>query len=236
MTPKARGGRRSTPRQTPGTLYINKLAAASRQLDAAIRIFFIEEDELAIHTIASAALRILRDLLKKRGRNLAIKILQAGIYNMAWQYAEGTLPKEVLRNIENTVLMDVIRKILEIEAAQGSRFDYTGIRVTAEATFEQRMFPSHAANFLKHADRDPKAHLAVGDIKNEKVLSGACAAYLDLMSTASLEVMTFIGFWAVKNDVDLGGVPGELAQQLRSVEEPARRHFCADFIRTSRRQ
>jgi hypothetical protein len=40
-----------------GTLHINKIAAASRQLDAAIRMFFAKEDELAIHTVASAASR-----------------------------------------------------------------------------------------------------------------------------------------------------------------------------------
>jgi hypothetical protein len=35
------------------TILINKMAAASRQLNAAIRMFFVKEDELAIHTVAS---------------------------------------------------------------------------------------------------------------------------------------------------------------------------------------
>ena len=160
-------------RASPSKLYINKLAAASRQLDAAIRIFFAEEDELAIHTITSAAFRIFRDLLKKRGQSFEIGLLQAGIYRMAGLYAEGTLPKEELRNIEETGLMDLIKHIPKAEAAEGSRFDYSRIRLIADSTSEGRIFPSDAANFLKHADRDHKAHLAVGDVNNEYVLIGA---------------------------------------------------------------
>jgi hypothetical protein len=41
-----------------------------RQLDAAIRMFFAREDELAIHTLACGAFRILRDVTKKRGKEL----------------------------------------------------------------------------------------------------------------------------------------------------------------------
>jgi hypothetical protein len=47
-----------------GRIYLNKLAAAQRQLCAAIRLFFAGEDELAVHTVASAAYRVLSDLRK----------------------------------------------------------------------------------------------------------------------------------------------------------------------------
>jgi hypothetical protein len=68
---------------SPGTLHINKIAAASRQLDAAIRMFFAKEDELAIHTVTSAAFRILRDVTDKRGKNITAELLRNGIYSMA---------------------------------------------------------------------------------------------------------------------------------------------------------
>ena len=58
--------RRSKPREA--TIFINKLEAARRQLDAAIRMTFANEDELAIHTVAAAAYRLVRDLLNRRGR------------------------------------------------------------------------------------------------------------------------------------------------------------------------
>jgi hypothetical protein len=47
-----------------------KLTAAQRQLDAAIRMSFGKEDSLAIHTVAAAACRLLRDLKGKRGLNV----------------------------------------------------------------------------------------------------------------------------------------------------------------------
>jgi hypothetical protein len=65
-------------RAAPGTIHINKFAAASRQLDAAIRMFFAKEDELAIHTVASAAFRLLRDLTAKRGKNFTAEAFRAG--------------------------------------------------------------------------------------------------------------------------------------------------------------
>lgn len=48
---------------------ISKLEAAQRQLDCAIRLFFENEDSLAVHTLAHAALRVLLDLYRHRGRD-----------------------------------------------------------------------------------------------------------------------------------------------------------------------
>ena len=49
------------------SLRTNKPDAARRQIDAAVRIFFDEEDELAVLTLAGAAFRIVRDLSEARG-------------------------------------------------------------------------------------------------------------------------------------------------------------------------
>jgi len=53
----------------------NKIEAAQRQIDAAIRMIFAKEDPLAIHTIAAASLQILKDLSKHRGGNLVTNSL-----------------------------------------------------------------------------------------------------------------------------------------------------------------
>ena len=53
----------------------NKIEAAQRQIDAAIRMIFANEDPLAIHTIAAASLRIVKDLSKHRGGNLVTNSL-----------------------------------------------------------------------------------------------------------------------------------------------------------------
>jgi hypothetical protein len=84
-------------RAPPIAEQVGKIAAASRELDAAIRMFFAREDELAIHTVASAAFRILRDLTKKHGKDFTAEALRPGLYQMARLYANGELPKEMLK-------------------------------------------------------------------------------------------------------------------------------------------
>ncbi|MGQ0553862.1 MAG: hypothetical protein ACT4PU_11665 [Planctomycetota bacterium] len=51
------------------TLLVSKLDAARRQLEAALALFFREGDVVALHTLASAANNILRDLNKAAGVN-----------------------------------------------------------------------------------------------------------------------------------------------------------------------
>ena len=51
---------------------IAKLEAAGRQLDSAIRMFFANEDILAVHTVARAAFRILYDITKEGEAKVAL--------------------------------------------------------------------------------------------------------------------------------------------------------------------
>jgi hypothetical protein len=217
-----------------GILHVNKIAAASRQLDAAIRMFFAEEDELAIHTVASAAFRILRDVTEKRGKNFTTEVVRAGIHSIAQRYAQGKLPAKELKLIENTGLMVIIENIVDDVRAQGDKFDRSRIGVSMNKPGEREVWPSQAANFLKHADRDAEDHLPVDEIKNEHVLMGACAAYLQLMRTPTPEIVAFYVFWAVKNETDadlLEEEIRELSRKLQAVKESARYHLCANFIR-----
>jgi len=46
---------------------LTKLQAAERQLRVAIRLFFERRDLVAVHTLAAAALEVLRDLVRPRG-------------------------------------------------------------------------------------------------------------------------------------------------------------------------
>ena len=65
-----------------GHILVNKLAAGERQLSAAIRLYFLEEDGLAIFTLANAAYGIFSDLLEKRGileHDAPIAIIVKGI-------------------------------------------------------------------------------------------------------------------------------------------------------------
>jgi hypothetical protein len=51
---------------------ITKLEAGGRQLDSAIRMFFANEDILAVHTVSRAAFRILYDITKEGEAKVAL--------------------------------------------------------------------------------------------------------------------------------------------------------------------
>ena len=85
---------------TTATLHVTKLAAAGRQLRAAIRLYFAGEDELAIHTIASAAYRLLADLKAERGIEEAEDVYLTSIFYAVRDYRRGSLPEEMTSNSE----------------------------------------------------------------------------------------------------------------------------------------
>ena len=52
---------------------VSKTQAAQRQADAAIRMLFSGEDPVAVHTLAMASFRVLRDLATHQGSNSFLK-------------------------------------------------------------------------------------------------------------------------------------------------------------------
>ena len=72
------------------TIKVNKIEAARRQIDTAIRLLFGNEDPVAIHTLTMAGFRILRDLSNKRNSNMnkiAQLFIKPGMEGKFW----GTL-------------------------------------------------------------------------------------------------------------------------------------------------
>jgi len=67
---------------------VNKEEAARRQIDAAIRMLFENEDPIAIHTITMAGFRILRDLTASRDdsymHKMAQSIIKPGMEGKFW--------------------------------------------------------------------------------------------------------------------------------------------------------
>jgi hypothetical protein len=51
---------------------ISKLEAGKRQLDAAIRMFFENEDVLAVHTLSRAVFRVLYDMTEEGNAKVAL--------------------------------------------------------------------------------------------------------------------------------------------------------------------
>ena len=123
-------------------LQISKLAAAQRQLDAAIRMFFQREDELAIHTLTAAAFQILRDLAKKRGAHFTKEVFKSGIIEIAQQHVAGTLPADKKTMIEGSSLMPVIEGLADDIRVQGGKFDKERIRISEGHEFFAIVAPS----------------------------------------------------------------------------------------------
>jgi hypothetical protein len=213
-------------------VHINKIAAAGRQLDAAIRMFFGKEDDLAIHTLGYAAFRILRDVTEKRGRNFTADLLRNGVFAIAKRYSDGVLSEAELKLIAHTPLMDAIRKIGDDIKGQGDKFDRSTINVLMNKRSEQRAWPSKAANFLKHADRDSEDFLAINDLNNESILIGASISYLQLMQNATPEMRAYMAYWSVKNEEehDLPNDECGLAARLKNVKQDDWPDLCLAFL------
>ena len=160
-------------------LHIPKLVAAQRQLRAAIRMFFDGEDELAIHTVASAAYRIVADLKMKRGRDEVGDYYLTMIFYAVRDYHRGTLPMLFTDNPEAMKWIQEMAEQLPIT----SSMKYEDIRgaVSEEAAREWWRKRNKVSNFLKHADRDAKAHISLQEIDNLNLLTLALASYSDLV-------------------------------------------------------
>jgi hypothetical protein len=95
---------------------VNKVDAARRQIDLAIRLHFHNEDIVSIHTLASAGFRILRDTAEaKKARfheDFVQTVIKPGMERQFWtainrpanffKHAEID-PDEILENVEETV-------------------------------------------------------------------------------------------------------------------------------------
>jgi hypothetical protein len=102
-----------------GTVRILKLAAAQRQLDSAIRMFFGDEDALAITTVAAAAYRILRDVAEKRGQRVMVDDWRDNMLGVARAFVNNELPEETVSQFKSdpqlwpvvAILAEKIREI-----------------------------------------------------------------------------------------------------------------------------
>lgn len=197
-------------------ILLSKTAIAQRQLDAAIRMYFSGEDTLAVYTVASAAHRILRDLMEKRGRSSAAEALQAGVRGVANELASGDLPDEIRKASEGQAIWEVVTKLADIIRNGGSN---TQLRVTAGRGFDGAYWKSqnHSANFLKHADIDADSAISTDKIATEPLIDGACMTYMQLMvePTVEMEAYALLRLIELKTNMlpeSIEWIPSALAQ------------------------
>jgi hypothetical protein len=216
---------------SPARVHINKYAAAERQLKAAIRLYFADEDELAVHTVAAATYQLLADLLKDRGFDVAADHYLTSFFYAVRDYHRGTLPDALKTNPQfNAWVADIAEQLpigpdtaaedVKVELSEKVKLDFWKHR--------------HAtANFLKHADRDSGGHLALDEVDNLLLLMQCYGAHFELskagLGNEGLAFGLFID--AMNPPTSTSSDRDRILQNLSTASDSTRRRFCSAMIR-----
>ena len=212
-------------------IHITKLAAAERQLRAAIRMYFAGEDELAIHTVASAAYGLLRDLKAERGLDEAADNYLASVFYIVRDYRRGTLPRHLAS--DRSFMAAVEAWAEQIPIGPDARLQDVSATVSPDAA---RLFwreRSKIASFLKHADRDAGASIVEDEVDNLMLLLQAYNAHQDLTREGSTnEGLVFELYIGASEDPirEPESGAGQIRSMLAFRPEIERRRMCMKLI------
>ena len=220
------------------TIYITKIEAARRQIDAAIRMLLSKEDDLAIHTVAAAGDRILRDLLDRRGRNDHQELMSAGLYSYAYSLAHGQLTNVEIENLkrEDQQLFHVITNVSEDIKVRGDQVTPDDVRIKLNILQKKDLWQSMSkvANFLKHADNDREHAIALRDVDNATLIHHAIAAYVMITHDPTPEMSVFYIFSSLSSgewQADLRDLDLEIVKVLQGLSPFRRGRACLKLIR-----
>jgi hypothetical protein len=214
--------------------HLTKFAAAQRQLNAAIRLTLRGEDEVAIHTIAAAAYRILRDIKQKEGRNELADLWALSLFKMANDLVCKTnyeLPKGIA---DSDYLVDLIKKVVG-KIADGEIKTAEDLKVMIPIDQQQshwRTFNA-SANFLKHADKDSDKSIDIEALDNDTLLLRASAAYIGLMGgehTPETQAYGLYRFGADPECAEMELYKSDAGVQFRKLPIERRRQFCFRYL------
>lgn len=215
-----------------GEAHITKLTAARRQLCAAIRMFFVREDELAIHTVASAAYRVISDLKSKRGHDEVGDCYLTGVFYAIRDYRRGTLPSYLADNPE---MMKSVREWAEkMPITETSKYEDIKATVSPDVARDFWTKRNKVSNFLKHADNDESTHISMEEVDNLPLLMQALSSYLDLDRGGPGHEGYILWMYSC---VDSGMVEPmlsrdlEVALYLEPLSRDERLKFCSEFLK-----
>ncbi len=214
-------------------ILVTKLGAARRLLRAAIRLYFHQEDELAVHTVASAGYGILKDLKRRRGQNeaeFATQTLLLGLAGLAKERASGRLPPTVR---SDKYVMDFLDKLVEkFGITAETNISSLDLAVSMDLRATAQFWDSHnrASNFLKHADRDAAGALPLKDVNNFSLLMNAMFSYESIApDDLGFESVVLQMHFLAQRETDLASdhpfAPS--VAKLRTMEEDERLAFGA---------
>jgi hypothetical protein len=214
------------------SLHVTKLAAAKRQLQAAIRLFFLEEDELAIHTVVSAAYGLLKDLKRDRGQSEAAESYRTTFFYLVRDFRRGTLPAHFT---SDPSIMAEVERIADQLSPITADSKLSDVQVTISPDLEKQYWNENnrAANFLKHADRDTDGTLQLERVDNNLLLLKCCSAYRDIApDDLGNEGRAFEAFTAANNPAHqaTGSTFDCLVASMRRVPSEHRLELCYKVI------
>lgn len=210
------------------SVHLNKLAAAKRQVQAAIRMFFKREDELAVHTVAAAAYGLLKDIKASRGMSEAADSYLTSIFYLVRDYRRGSLPAHMTSDVEFMAKVEAMAVQLMPITADSKLSD---VRVSIGPVVERQYWneTNRAANFLKHADRDADGTLSIEDIDNNLLLAKCYCAYQDVApDDLGNEGLVFQAFITTNNPAYLPGNSSfdSLILSMRKVSADRQHELC----------
>ena len=215
----------------PARIHITKLAAAERQLRTAIRMYFAGEDELAIHTVASAAYGLLRDLKAEQGQDEAADNYLVSVFYVVRDYRRGTLPKHLASDPSFMAAVEAWAE--QIPIGPDAKLQDVSATISPE---NARLFwreRSKISNFLKHADRDSGASIAEDEVDNLMLLLQAYNAHQDLTREGSTnEGLVFELYIGASEDPirEPESGAGQIRSMLAARPEVERRRMCVELI------
>lgn len=166
--------------QESAEILVTKFGAARRLLRAAIRMYFDREDELAVHTVVSAAYGMLKDLKKRRSLDEAQFAIETEIFGMlalAKKHASHQLPPELQSDAYFMSFLDLLIDRFNITPDTDVSQLTPSVILDSAATAGFWRANNRASNFLKHADQDSEALLSLKDVNNFQLLLRAMASY-----------------------------------------------------------
>lgn len=163
---------------------ITKEAAAQRQIDAAIRMFFLHREDLfAVHTVAAAARTIASNLADAKGVGHLHETRRALEQQYRDAVAAAARTSEMgsgLEEVHRSTLAAVAGYLAREAAVKGVTLaeinlgaDVTDPEIAAAIDWRARaiegdkrthQYRNKAANFLKHADKDADQSLDLGEL------------------------------------------------------------------------
>ena len=192
----------------------------------------MEEDELAIHTVASAAYGLLKDLKRDRGRSEAGDSYLTTFFYLVRDFRRGTLPPHMT---SDQTMMAEIERIADQLSPITADSNLSDVRVTISSILEKQYWneSNQVANFLKHADRDTDGTLSLERIGNNLLLLKCCTAYRDIApDDLGNEGLVFEAFTAAGNPAHQTTVSAfdSLLDSMKRAPDDRRFQLCYKVI------